>query len=203
MRAVAAAGIVVFLVAAGMASGAGSASRVVERTLVCNVPGQDTFPDPTRVVSASAVPQRKNWSASISAFTLDSTDDADFAAGLTTGPVPRNPTGYLAWSRAPRCTRSSEHVPLSSAGLQSWSTLSAKIVECDTPGKVLIHLRAVFTRPVTIGLDARTNQVTAKGNITNGRLAVATLKGKRLVYASADGSTGQVKLFTAKFPACS
>jgi hypothetical protein len=203
MRAVAAAGIVLLLVAAGAASGAGSASRVVERTLVCNVPGQDAFPDPIRFVSASAVPKRGNFSASISAFTLDSKDDADFAAGLTTGPVPRVPTGYIAWSRAPQCSRSSGRVPFSSAGLDSYATQSAKIIKCDTPAKVLIHLRAVFTKPVTIGLEARTNQVTAKGSITTGQLAVATLKGKRLAYATADGGTGKVKLFAAKFPTCS
>jgi hypothetical protein len=203
VRAVAAAGVVVFLVAAGVAGGAESASRIVERTLVCNVPEQDAFPDPIRFVSASAVPKRNNWSASISAFTLEGEGDADFAAGLTTGPVPRNPTGYVAWSRAPQCSRSSRHVPFSTAGLEGWSTLSAKIVKCDTPAKVLIHLRAVFTKPVTIGLDTRTNQVTAKGNITNGQLVVATLKGKRLAYAAADGGTGKVKLFSAKFPTCS
>ena len=203
MRAVAAAGVAVLLVAAGVASGAGSASRIVERTLVCNVPGQDSFPDPIRFVSVSAVPKRQNWSGGISAFTLDSKDDADFAAGLITGPIPRSPTGNVTWSRAPQCSRSSGHVPFSSAGLDVWSTLSPKIVKCDTPAKVLIHLRAVFTKPVTIGLDARTNQVTAKGNITKGQLVVATLKGKRLAYASADGATGKVKLFSAKFPACS
>ena len=203
MRALAPAGLVLLLVAAGVASGAGSASRIVERTLVCNVPGQDAFPDPIRFVSVSAVPKRQNWPGGISAFTVDTKDDADFAAGLVTGPIPRNPTGYVAWSRAPQCSRSSGHVPFSSAGLVGWSTLSPKIVKCDTPAKVLIHLRAVFTKPVTIGLDVRTNQVTAKGNITNGQLVVATLKGKRLVYAAADGGTGKVKLFSAKFPTCS
>ena len=203
MKAVVAAGVVVLLGAAGVASGAGSASRIVERTLVCNVPGQDAYPDPIRFLSASAVPKRGNFSASISAFTLNAEDNADFAAGLTTGPVPRNPTGYIAWSRAPQCSRSSRSVPLGSAGLESFSTLSAKIVKCDAPAKVLIHLRAVFTKPVTIGLDARLNQVIAKGNITMGQLVVATLKGKRLVYASADGGTGKVHLFAAKLPTCS
>ena len=48
-----------------------------------------------------------------------------------------------------------------------------------------------------------TNQVTAKGSITTGQLVVATLKGKRLAYATADGGTGKVKLFAAKFPTCS
>ena len=203
MRGVAAVGIVVVLVAAGVAGGGGSASRIVERTLVCNVPGQDAFPDPIRFVSASAVPERKSFSASISAFTLEGRDEADFAAGLTTGPVPRSPTGYVTWSRAPQCSRSSRTIPLASAGLESLSTQSAKIVKCGAPAKVLIHLRAVFTMPVTIGLDPRTNQVIAKGNIANGQLVVATLKGKRLAYASADGATGKVKLFAAKFPTCS
>jgi hypothetical protein len=203
VKAVVAGAIALVLVAAAAASGAGSASRIVERTLVCNVPEQDAFPDPIRVLSASALPKRKNWSASISAFTLDAEDDADFAAGLTTGPVPRNPTGYIAWSRAPQCSRSSRQVTFSTAGLEGGPTPSAKIIECDTSAKVLIHLRAVFAKPVAVGLDSRTNQVIAKGNITNGQLVVATLKGKRLAYAAADGTTGKVKIFAAKFPTCS
>ena len=39
--------VAVALVAAASASGAGTATRVVERTLLCTVPEQDTFPDPT------------------------------------------------------------------------------------------------------------------------------------------------------------
>jgi len=202
MKAVAVA-VIALLLATGAATAGGSASKVVERTLVCNVPGQDAFPDPIRFVSASAVPKLKNFSASISAFTIEGNDDADFAAGLTTGPVPRSPTGYITWSRAPQCSRSARHVPFSTAGLERWSTLSAQIVKCDAPAKVLIHLRAAFTKAVTIGLDARTNQVVAKGNITNGQLVVATLNGKRLAYAAADGATGKVKLLAAKFPTCS
>jgi hypothetical protein len=200
---VAAALTIAALLAAGAATAGGSASKIVERTLVCKVPGQDAFPDPIHFLSASAVPKPKNGPASISAFTLDVQGDADLAAAIVTGPVPRHPTGYIAWSRAPQCSRSSRRVPFSNAGLETWSTRSAKIVKCDTPARVLIHLRAVFTKPVAVGLDARTNQVIAKGKITNGQLAVATLTGKRLVYAAADGGSGQVKLFAAKFPTCS
>jgi hypothetical protein len=179
VKAVAAASVALLLVAAGVASGAGSASRVVERTLLCTVPAQDTFPDPTRTITVSATPKRGKWSASTSVFTLNTQDDAQFAVGLTTGSTPRNPLGYLAWTRAPRCGPSSKRVPFSTAGLQGGPAPFAKQAECDVPAKVVIHVRAVFTKPVTVGLDARVpSQLFAKGNISTGQLVVATLKGK-------------------------
>ena len=195
--------VLVALVAAAAASGAGAASRVVERTLVCTVPQQDTFPDPTRTISVSATPKRGKWSASTSVFTLNTEDDAQFAVGLTTGSTPRNPLGYLAWTRAPRCGPSTKRVPFSSAGLQGGATQFAKQSECDGPAQILVHGRAVVRRPVTVGLDARVpSQLLAKGNIDRGQLVVATPGGKRLAYGSADGTTGKVELFAAKFPAC-
>jgi hypothetical protein len=191
------------LLAATAASGAGTASRVVERTLLCSVPEQDTFPDPTRTISVSATPKRGKWSASTSVFTLNAQEDAQFAVGLTTGSTPRNPLGYLAWTRAPRCVPTSKRVPFSTAGLQGGATQFAKQYECDVPAQVVVHVRAVFRKPVTVGLDARVpSQLFAKGNIARGQLLVATPGGKRLAYGSADGTTGKVKLFAAKFPAC-
>lgn len=204
MKAVAATGIVVLLAAAGVASGAGSASRVVERTLICSVPGQDVFPDPLRSISVSATPERGKWSAGTSVFTLDAEEDAQFAVGMTTGPTPRNPRGYLAWSRAPRCGPTSKRVPFATAGLQGGPTRFAKLYECDVPAQVVVHVRAVFTKPVDVGLDPRVpSQLFAKGNISSGQLVVTTPGGKRLAYGSADGRTGKVKLFAAKFPTCS
>jgi len=200
----AAAVVLVALVAAAAASGAGTASRVVERTLLCTVPQQDTFPDPTRTISVTATPKRGKWAASTSVFTLNTEDDAQFAVGMTTGSTPRNPLGYLAWTRAPRCGPSSKRVPFSTRGLQGGATQFAKQYECDVPAQVVVHVRAVFTKPVTVGLDARVpSQLFAKGNIASGQLVVATPGGKRLAYGSADGATGKVKLFAAKFPACS
>jgi hypothetical protein len=197
--------VLVALVAAAAAGGANHASKLVERTLLCTVPEQDTFPDPTRTISVTSVPKRGQWSASTSVFTLNAEDDqAQFAVGLTTGSTPKNPRGYLAWTRAPRCGPSSKRVPFSSAGLEGGATRFAKEVECDVPAQVVVHVKAVFTKPVDVGLDARVpSQLFAKGNISSGQLVVATPGGKRLAYGSADGATGKVKLFAAKFPACS
>ena len=204
MRSAAAIAIAALLVA-GAATAGGSASKIVEQTLVCNVPSQPAFPDPLRTMTMSATPKRKNWSASIGAFTLGSENGEDISVGLTTGPVPRTPLGYLAWSRPPRCTGTTRSVPFSSAGLQGGpAPFGNKQYKCDVPAKVVIHVRAVFTKAVTVTSDARVpSQLFAKGNISTGQLVVATLKGKRLGYASADGATGKVNIFAAKFPTCS
>jgi hypothetical protein len=204
MRAVAAVGIVLFLGAAGVAGGAGSASLIVDRTLICNIPGQDTFPDPIRTMTVSATPRLKGgWSPSVGAFTLNSKDKDELAVGLTTGSTPRVKLGYVAWSRPPKCTVTSRRFAFSSRGLEGGPAPQAHLYDCDVPAKVVVRVRGVFTRPVTIVTDARVpTQFFAKGNISTGQLMVATLKGKRLAYASADGKTGKVTIFAAGFPRC-
>ena len=67
------------LVLAAAASGAGSATRVVERTLLCNVPSQPGTPDPFRELRISATPKRTGgWPPSISVFTLNDPEGNDF-----------------------------------------------------------------------------------------------------------------------------
>jgi hypothetical protein len=201
----AAAAAVVALLGAAVASSAGSAARVIERTLLCNVPTQSGSPDPFRELRISVSPKRKGgWPPTAAAFTLNAPEGNDFSVGFTTGPTPRNRTGYIAWTRPPSCTATSRRVAFSTAGLQGGPAPFGKEVKCDPPARVVIHVRAVFAKPVTVGTDPRVpSQLFAKGTISKGQLAVAAPRGKRLAYATADGATGKVTLFAAKFPLCS
>jgi hypothetical protein len=196
MKVLATVGIVGVVIAAGAAHGAGSASRIVDRTLICTIDAEG-LPDPGRYLRVSVSPRRPGgWSPSVTAFNL--AGDPGMSVGFTTGSTPGSPTGYLSLSRS-KCRTSSVRVPLSSTGLAGGASPFIQTYKCDAAMRVLIRVRATFTRPVTLAPDPRVpSQLVAKGKISTGQLVVATVKGKRISFASADGATGKVKLFIAE-----
>lgn len=120
-------------------------------------------------------------------------------AGFATGPFEGRLTGALWFSRT-QCTATSLRVALSSAGLRGGQ--AARFGErhkCDAPARVLIRVRVVFTRPVTLVRDPRaTYLLIAKGKITSGSLAVTTVQGRKpIIFASADDATGKALIFTS------
>ena len=195
--------VIVALVPAAAASGAGTATRIIERTLLCTVPEQQTFPDPTRTISVSSTPKRGKWSASTSVFTLDTEEDAQFAVGLTTGSTPRNPLGYLAWTRAPRCGPSGNGCRSRAPGSRAGRRSSPRSTSATSRRRWSSTFAPSSRSRSRSGSTPASPQLFAKGNISSGQLVVATPDGKRLTYGSAEGGTGRVKLFAAKFPTCS
>lgn len=200
MRSLAAAAIA-FVLAAGVASGGESASRIVDRTVLCRPLGGG-FPDPIRIVTVWASPFSP---ASKAAPTVnlwgDGVRDSQVTAGMRTGPGPQRhqPTGAL-WLNRTRCTRTTLRVPLTSSGLEGGPTgSSARGYDCNVPATVLIRVRALFRRPAALARDPRFRFLSvARGRISTGYLAVTTVRGRKpIAFASVDDATGKARLFVA------
>jgi hypothetical protein len=175
-------------------SGAGSASRVVDRTLLCR-PFGEGFPDPVRVMDARAGPRiTKNapGAAVNNGFEADGV-----SAGFYTGPYYGHPTGAVYLSRT-NCSQTKLRVPLSTSRLRGGQLRFSARYQCDVPARVLVRVRAVFTRPVALTREpGATYLSSARGRITTASLAVTTVRGRSIVFASVDDATGRARLFTS------
>jgi hypothetical protein len=199
VRSLAAAAIGVVL-AAGVASGAESASRIVDRTVLCRPLGEG-FPDAIRIVSVWASPFSSASRSPVVNMWGRGARESQVTAGLRTGPGPQRhqPTGAL-WLNRTRCTRTTLRVPLTSSGLEGGPTgSSARGYDCNVPATVLIRVRAVFRRPTALARDPRFRfQSVARGRISTGYLAVTTVRGRKpIAFASVDDATGKARLFVA------
>jgi hypothetical protein len=162
------------------------ASPVVDRTFVCMMTGTG-FPDPYRAIDVSVTPRVGKESPQLSLV-----NNVDMRAGIATGPYAfgQKKTGELWISRAP-CKASSLRVELSSRSLRGGrAERFGEQHACEVPAKVLVRLRAVFTRPVTLRLDR--GFWIAKGRMSSAALAVATLRRSPIFYASTDDENARV-----------
>lgn len=188
MRPTRIAALVVFgaLVGAPVAGSAESATRVIDHTAVCQMPGEG-FPDVTRFMTVSAV-TRPPW------ISVSNGPSYEVRASMRTGPGGRKPTGSLALNRT-QCAPAIHRVRLSTRGLRQ----GGRSQRCDVPSAVLVRVRATFTRPTGFLRDPLTPSVVrARGTITTGYLAVATLRGRKPVaFASVNDATGKARLFVA------
>lgn len=195
MRAIAVA-VIGTLLSAGIASGAGSASRVIDRTLVCRATGEG-FPDPIRILGLSVGPGVATRPPLVNAW--NGTGPEGIAAGFATRrEAGRTTTGRLWFSRM-SCTASSRRVSLSSTGLRGGQAPPFGVsYRCEIPAQLLLRVRAVFTRAVTLAPDPRSPYVLlAKGTISSGQLAVTTVRGDPIAFTSADDATGKIRIFTS------
>jgi hypothetical protein len=193
------------LVAVSVGSGAESASRIIDRTLVCKVSGVG-YPDSVRSLGVSATPYQATTNTS------PEMGAGYFAYGypgmgvsLRTGPAGREnetPTGELNMTRIQtgRCANTRRRIPFSSRGLAGGPTgPDRKWYRCDVPAKVVIRVRAVFNRPTFFRVNPRfPDSEEAKGDITTAYLAVTTLRGQKpLAFMSVHHATGKARIFVA------
>jgi hypothetical protein len=178
------------LVAAALvapASPAAPATTVIDRTLSCEV-GITGGIYKLHVVAASAIRQGpQKHDASIEVTTRL---DPFRLAGVG--------EGYMDLS--PKCVRSTASVPFTSRGLSGGA---ASVFEddfgCPAPKRVLVHVRAVFPGRVALRLgspfpgDAK--RWFAIADVDEGAVAVRTLKGKPIAYATVK-DTGKARVFT-------
>jgi hypothetical protein len=172
------------LVSAPVAGTTESATRVIDHTAVCRMPGEG-FPDAAQFMTISAV-TRPPW------ISVTNGPSYDVRVSMRTRPGGRTPTGSLALNRM-QCAPAIHRVRLSTSGLRQGS----RSQRCDVPSAVLIRVRATFTRPTGFARDPLTPSVVrARGTIATGYLAVATLRGRKpLAFASVDDASGKARLF--------
>jgi hypothetical protein len=175
------------LVAASAGISAEQASRIIDRTLVCPISGSG-YPDPARFLGVQARPRLGDNSPFAGAY-----NTPDLIADFKTGPDFGHGTG---WMRLKGCSPSSSRIRLSSRGLKGGSSPLGARYTCQVTARVMIRLRAVFSRPVTLRREE--GLLIARGRIAAGYVAVATLPGRKpIFFASVDESTGRARLFTA------
>jgi hypothetical protein len=191
-----AAALFLTFVAAGPTSGAGSASRIVERTLLCRTSGQG-YPDPVSSMDVSASPRVGKHAPAV--LTSNGPSGADgLSAGFYTGPHYGQPIGTLWFSRT-RCSATGPRLPFSAAGLRGGrAPRFGDQHQCDVPSTVLIRVRAVFARPVALKPDRQATYLSvAKGRILSASIAVSTAQRKPIVLGSVDDKTGNATIFTS------
>jgi hypothetical protein len=174
------------LVGAPTAGGSGSATRVIDHTAVCRMPGVG-FPDAAQFMSIGAV-TRPPW------ISVTNGPRYEVRVSMRTGPGGRTPTGSLILNRT-ECAPAIQRVPLSTTGLRR----SGQAQRCDVPATVLIRVRATFRRPTGFARDPLTpSLVRARGTIATGFLVVTTVRGRKpLAFASVNDASGQARLFVA------
>ena len=182
------------LAAVGPASGGGTATRLVDRTLLCG-PVAEGFPDPSAFLDMTAVPRTGKGSPLVGAF-AEPSGKQEVSAQARTGPDDRGlGTGYASFSRY-SCSTATLRIPLTGSGLRRELTDRSVTFRCEVPRRILLRIRAEFTRPAS--LKTFRNSWVAKGRVSKGQLAVATYRGRKpIAFASVDDRTGRASLFTA------
>jgi hypothetical protein len=182
--------VVVLLAAAGAALGAGSQTRVLDRTYLCNVPGVGV-PDAVRYVTVGAFPRRGGrYSPSVLAFQGSGTPDGwnvdartEAMLGVAPGVV-LNRTG---------CEATRTRVALSPGRLPGGRTRLGERWVCDVPAKALVRFRAVFRRPTSFRPES--GLLIARGRMVEVSLVVANTRRRPVAFGSAIDATGAARLF--------
>ncbi len=168
----------VLLVAiSGVASAASQPpSRIVDRTVLCTMWGSG-YPDPLRVLAVAA-------EQGYAQATNGPQGSPRYVAAQVATDV--NGRGQVVLSRA-ACASPSKPIKQSAQGLRSGETEFGNKWRCPVPAAVVVRVRAVFKRPVTLrpAVDAPYLSI-ATGTIVKGALAVETKNGRRLAFASLD-----------------
>jgi hypothetical protein len=183
-------------VAISPATGTPSASRIIDRTLICPMVGVG-YPDSIRVLYVSASPFHPAFEHAARASVRNGGGGGpSVSAGVQTGPGPGH-TG-LAWLNRTGCRSTTIRIQLSARALKPGTTERSEYA-CDVPARVLIRVRAVFERPTAFTVDPRSPHYTfARGDIATGHVAVATLRGRKpIFFASAHDASGKVRIFVA------
>jgi hypothetical protein len=187
------------LAAVPVANGAESASRIVDRTFVCPMVGVG-HPDSVRALTvvARSFDVFYEYPPSLGAFNGQG-QEPSVAVSARTGPRPGpvQETGGV-WVPRTDCQATRDRIRFSSKGLAP-AARDRELYRCDVPAKVVIRIRAVFTRPTVFTRDLRApSSSVAKGQISTAWLAAATARGRKpLAFATVDDSTGKAKMFVS------
>jgi hypothetical protein len=184
----------VLIVVAGIAGallapayGREGASRLVDRTFVCETGYVGGIYQATMQSYWSIPPQVERRMPSATVVT-----------NLTIGFLGGISTSSMYVNRL-HCTATNAKLPLTTKGLRggAFSPLAAEF-DCYTPRRVLLRLRGDFVKPTTLRTASPFGypQLRALGATKQAELAVATLAGKPIAYASIAGAK-TARLFTS------
>jgi hypothetical protein len=170
----------------GTASSGGS-GHVIDGTYTCSVAIQggirQLVASASGVVPTEVVPRRS--------FGVSSNWGEGALAAATPDSMSLNPA---------RCTASHTRIPLVARGLEGGSVgQERRSFECETPARVRVRIRGVFAAAAAFAED-RTwgyRQLVAAGQVNEAALAVRTLTGRPVAFASLSAS-GAVRLFVAR-----
>jgi hypothetical protein len=172
---------------AGTASPGGSGGHVIDGTYTCSVAIQGGIRQlvvgasglvPTDVVPRRSIGASSNWGE---------------------GPLAAATTDSMSLNPA-RCTASKTRIPFIARGLEGGSVgQEHRSFECETPARVRVRIRGVFAAPAAFAEDRTSGyrQLLASGQVNEAALAVRTLRGKPVAFASLSESGG-VRLFVAR-----
>lgn len=167
------------------AEAAPEASRVVDRTFVCQTGYLGGVHQIETWAGKGARPNGKRLG-----FTNVTTNLPEgFLGGITSDEV---------WVNKRLCRASKARLPLSRAGLSGGSIgISERRVDCFTPRTVLIRVRGDYVRPTTFRTTSPYGYPTlrAVGVVVQAQLAVGSASGRLFAYASVD-SKMKTRLYT-------
>jgi hypothetical protein len=167
-------------------------SRIIDRTVECRLPAGLGYPDPAPVyVNVSAVPRQGDWPPRVS---VGSNKLNVGFGGFSTGRSPQHPTGAL-WINRNECKPSTRRVLMTTAGLRGGRTQFGARHRCEVPTRLLVRVRALFTRPVT--LLRRGEEFIARGTVTSGSVIVRTVRGAPIFHGSAAHRAGSASSLVA------
>jgi hypothetical protein len=188
------------LVAVPVGNGVESASRVFDRTVVCRVVATG-YPDAVRSLQVSASPFHPSVGGFPSFPRASVTDlsgpETRVSAGIWTWHY--NMPGSV-WLTDTACQPTKVRIPLSRSGLRGGviqATEASAGRTCDLPPRVLIRVRAVFSRGPVFTRDPQAPHLTvAKGRVATGVLVVTTVQGRKpIVFASVSNARRNAGLF--------
>jgi hypothetical protein len=170
-------------------AGRAAPSRVVDRTLVCEVSERAGV----RVLELEAksggfqeqhpvrLEKLRTAAASVSLWTGfgfggNETELVSAAAG-------KGDAGSVSIGQT--CTPVRRKLPLTSRGLPGGAASRVETrYECVTPARIVVRVRAVFAAPSSLRRDPRTGSLAAQGTVKESYVAARTLRGRPLVFAS-------------------
>ncbi|MEX2645380.1 MAG: hypothetical protein WD249_03865 [Gaiellaceae bacterium] len=167
------------------AAGFVDASRVIDRTVLCEIGVQGGVRVAT-IKAASAIPS------------VDRYANVELGGGVR----PAWRLAYLGGGEvalSPACTRSSSRVPLTTRGLSGGAAdRFGDEHDCWTPRRVLLRVRGVFRSPVALRLGRPYGfpLLFARGTVLEAEFAIRTQSGRPIAYASVSRETGKARVFT-------
>jgi hypothetical protein len=172
----------------GPTPGAGSGTRVIDRTLLCTTAMQGGL-----------------WMVSIAASSASGPDLIEQGPSLSVSSGFARPPGLASASSTSftfypdRCRGSGALVSLKAGKLRGAAPGPfGRSFDCEAPRRVYLRLRAVFFEPAPLetSRDAGYRTLFAQGRVAEAAVAVRTPSGRPLVFASMNGPNA--RLFTAR-----